>query len=618
MAEEFTYKAETKQLLNLLINSLYTKKDIFLRELISNASDAIDRLKIYGITNSINKFLEIPYEINIKADSKNRVLIVSDNGIGMTKDEAINNLGTLAHSGSKQYLEAIKNKEFDKIPELIGQFGVGFYAAFMVADKVEVISKSAISSEKGVKWISKGGDNFYIEEIDKEGFGTDIYVYLKKGEEIYLTESKIRELVKTYSDFIDIPIYFVSEDGKKVKLNSQIALWRKNKSEIKKEDYYELYRHHSIDNEDPLDVIHIKAEGLVEYSALLYIPSKRPFNIFAQDYEYGPALYVKKILIMNHCKDLLPFYLRFIKGVVEVNDLPLNVSREYLQSSREITTIKNNLVKKILEHLENMKKNKREEYVKFYKTFGRILKEGIIYDVNNREKIGSLILAQSTKTDNDEHISLDEYIERMPVKQKYIYFMPGKDMDSIKNSPYIEAFKEKDIEVLLMSDDFDDLFMSQLNSYKGKMIKSVLQSDILEYEKKDSETYEKYKCLIEYIKSVLKDKAIDVQISRRLKNYPAIIVNKSGLREETIDAVNMANNNTLFKDRVLEINPDNEIIKYLMHALKEGNNSKTKDIIYMLYYLALFEGGYNIDNLQEFKNTALSVIEKSIASLKTT
>ena len=611
--ETYEFKAEIKEVLSILIHSLYTQKDIFLRELISNASDAIDKLKLHALANSETKFLESPFEIHILVDSPNKTLIISDNGIGMSKQEMLENLGTLAHSGTKRFLETIKNKKTQEIPELIGQFGVGFYSVFMVADKVEVVSKSAVKDEPAVKWVSSGDGSYVIDEAEKEHFGTDVIVHLKKGEEIFLSKNKIEEIVKKYSDFIEFPIYFINEKKEKVKLNSQIALWRKNKNDIKIEDYNNFYKQHSYDTQEPLEVIHFKAEGLIEFTALLFIPSKKPFDIYLKDYEYGPALYINKVLIMNHCQELVPPYLRFLKGVVEADNLPLNVSREFLQSNSQIITIKNNIIKKVLDHLEYLKNSEREKYIQFYKEFGRILKEGIFYEIDKKERLASLILAESTKTKEGEFISLDEYIQRMQITQQYIYFLPGKDITSLRSSPYLEIFKEKDIEVLLFTEDFDDLCMAQLHSYKGKTLKSILSSDISLEKTADKE--EDNKEILEFIKDILKNKVADVKISNRLKDSVGLIVNKSGLLEETMGAINFL---PQMQERILEINITHPVLVKLKELLKTTPKETLKDYIFMIYNIALMESNYNIDNPLEFKKMLVRMVEKSLPSHQTT
>ena len=593
--ETFEFKAEIKEVLDILIHSLYTQKDIFLRELISNASDAIDKLKLHGLINGDAKLLEVPFEIKISTDSPNKKLIISDNGIGMTRQDVLKNLGTLAHSGTKKFLEAVKSKQTQEIPELIGQFGVGFYSVYMVADKVEVITKSAITNETAIKWTSKGDASFSIEEAEKEGFGTDVIVYLKKGEEIYLSQSKIEEIIKRYSDYIEFPIYFINEKKEKIKLNSQVALWRKNKNELDEEEYKKFYKQHSYETEDPLEVIHYRGEGLIAFTALLFIPARKPFNIYMKEFEYGPALYINKVLIMNHCQDLIPPYLRFLKGIVEAESLPLNVSREFLQNNGQI------------------KKNEREKYLKFYKEYGKILKEGIFYEIDKKERLASLVLAETTKTKESEFISLDEYLSRMQVSQEYIYFLPGKDVQSMRNSPYLEIFKEKDIEVLLLTDDFDDLCMAQLHSYKGKELKSVLASDISLGS--SSAVEEDNKDIIDFIKDVLKNKVADVKVSNRLKDSIGVIVNKSGFLEDTISAVNFLPQT---QPRILEININHPIFIKLKTLLKTTPKERLVDYIYMIYNIALMESNYNIDNPLEFKKMLENMLEKSLPNLQTT
>ncbi|HPU30636.1 MAG TPA: molecular chaperone HtpG, partial [Syntrophorhabdaceae bacterium] len=398
--EKYEFKTEVKQLLDLMVHSLYSHKEVFLRELISNASDAIDRARYESLTNSAILEDDGSWKIKIYADKEKGILTVSDNGIGMTKEEIIEALGTIAHSGTKEFIMALKSKDIKDNPELIGQFGVGFYSSFMVADKITVLSRKAGQKDKrGVKWESTGDGTFNIEEIDKPQKGTDVILHLKDEEKKYLNEWEIRSIVKRYSDFIEHPIVMEVEKekeselekGKKFKvkeeetLNSRKAIWLKDKSEITQEEYNEFYKHISHDFKDPLKVIHYKAEGTSEFTALLYIPSKAPFNILFKDFKVGPMLYVKRVQIMEHCEDLIMPYLRFIRGVVDSSDLPLNVSREILQNNRQVEIIKNNVTKKVLDTLEEMKNEEYEKYLNFYKEFGKILKEGLHYDFSRKE-----------------------------------------------------------------------------------------------------------------------------------------------------------------------------------------------------------------------------------------
>ena len=487
--EKMEFKTEVKQILDLMVHSLYSHKEIFLRELISNASDAIDKAHFESLTNKEILEGENDWKIKIVADKDAGTLTVSDNGIGLTKDDAIKELGTIAHSGTKEFLAALKSKEVEDNPELIGQFGVGFYSTFMVADKVTVTSRKAgTGDKKGIKWESGADGSFTVEDVEKENKGTDVTLHLKEDEKNYLEEWEIKSTVKKYSDFIEHPVVMDVEreeeskldKTKKVKvteeetLNSRKAIWLKNKSEITEAEYNDFYKHVSHDFTDPADVLHYKAEGASEFTSLLYIPSMRPVDIYYKEYKVGPTLYVKRVKIIDHCEELIPPYLRFVKGVVDSSDLPLNVSREILQNNRQIDVIKNSITKKVLGTLSQMKEKEFDKYLKFYKEFSRILKEGVHMDFDRRETIGELLLFPSTKAEKDKYRSIPEYVNDMKEGQEEIYYVTGSSLDETLQSPYLEAFKEKDYEVLIMLEDIDDVIMSSFE-YKGKKFKSAHQ-----------------------------------------------------------------------------------------------------------------------------------------------
>ncbi len=422
------FKTEVKHLLDLMIHSLYSHKDIFLRELISNASDAIDRARYESLTESGIMEDDKEWKIKLIVDKDAGTLTVRDNGIGMTKDEITGALGTIAHSGTKEFIAALQDKELKDNPELIGQFGVGFYSSFMVADRVSVISRRAGSGDsKGVCWESSGDGFFSIEDVEKKSKGTDVVLHFKDEEKKYLDEWELRSIVKKYSDFIEHPVVMDVEKeveselkkGEKVKireeetLNSRKAIWLKDKSEVSEEEYKEFYKHISHDFTDPAKTIHFRAEGTSEFAALLYIPANMPLDIYYKDYKIGPTLYVKRVQIMDHCEQLIPRYLRFIKGVVDSSDLPLNVSREILQSNRQVEIINRNVTKKVLDTLQDMKKNEYEQYLSFYKEFGKILKEGVHFDFSRKEAIADLLLYQSINRPSGTYISLEEYLDGM-------------------------------------------------------------------------------------------------------------------------------------------------------------------------------------------------------------
>ncbi len=622
MAQKLKFKTEVNQILDLMINSLYSHKEIFLRELISNASDALDKLKIESLMN--NELLEGDnnFKIKISVDKDKKTLTVSDNGIGMTKEELVKNLGTIAHSNTKEFLEYLKDKNIANDAELIGQFGVGFYSSFMVADKVTVITRKAGKGNKAYKWVSSANGYFTVDETEKETRGTDVILHMKEDATDYLEEWEIRNLVKKYSDFIEYPIVMDVEKestivkGEKVTeeevLNSQKAIWLRDKNEIKESEYCEFYKHISHDFNDPLEIIHYKVEGTVEFTALLFIPKKLPFNIFFTDYKIGPMLYVKRVQIMENCEELLPPYLRFVKGVVESSDLPLNVSREILQNNRQVEIIKKNLVTKILDTLKNMKKNDYEKYLSFYKEFGKILKEGIHIDFAKKEEIASLLLFESLNNEKDKFIDLDNYIEQMKDGQEEIYYITGSSREELENSPYLEAFKDKGYNVLFMTDDIDDFIMGSLLEYKGKKLKSVIKGDIKLAENKEKE--KDFKDLIGFIKDYLKDKVENVRFSGRLKDSPCCLVAGENDIDPQMAKIFQAMGQSVPEiKRTLEINPDHELIKALNEKLiKNKEDEKLKEIVDILYNQALLLEGSKPDNVNLFVNRVVNVLTENL------
>jgi molecular chaperone HtpG len=604
------FKTEVKQLLDLMIHSLYSHKEIFLRELISNASDAIDRARYESLTNS--GILENDGELKIKIipDKNAGTLMISDNGIGMTKDEIITALGTIAHSGTKEFLAALQSKEVRDNPELIGQFGVGFYSSFMIADKVTVISRKAgIGSRHGAKWESVADGTFTIEDVEKEKKGTDVILHLKPDDKKYLDEWELREIVRKYSDYIEHPVVMDIErekeselkKGEKVKikeeetLNSGKAIWLKDKSQITQEEYNEFYKHIAHDFSDPAKVIHFKAEGTSEFSALLYIPSVTPFNIYFKEYKIGPALYIKRVQIMDHCEQLIPAYLRFVKGVVDSSDLPLNVSREILQNNREVDIINKNIIKKVLDTLTDMKKDEYEKYLQFYKEFGRILKEGIHFDFSRRETIADLLLFQSIQKPSETYTTLQEYVAGMKEGQEEIYYILGTSRDEIMKSPYLEAFMEKGYEVLVVLDEVDDFVMSGLQEYKGKKIKSVIKGDIKleKSDEKEKEAKKKFSVLLELIKNQLKDDVKDVRLSGRLKDTACCLVADEGGMDPQVEKLLKSMGQKVPENkRILEINPSHPIFEAMNKIFEKDQKSVALDeYIKLLYDQALLLEG---------------------------
>jgi molecular chaperone HtpG len=615
--EKFEFKAEVKELLNLVINSLYSNKDIFLRELISNASDAIDKARYLSLTNQV-KLSSSDFKIKIIPDKDKKTLTISDNGIGMSKDDLINNIGTIAKSGTKEFMEMVKKVKETGDLNLVGQFGVGFYSAFMVAEKIDVVTKKA-GENSAYKWTSKADGNYEIEETARDANGTDIILYLKNDAEEYLDEWKIKSIVKKYSDYIEYPIVMDVEKDKNTEeetLNSRKAIWMKDKSDIKDEEYKEFYKHISHDFNDPLDYIHFKAEGTLEFTALLYIPSKKPFDIYYKDYKMGPSLYVKKVQIMDACEELIEPYLRFVKGVVESNDLPLNVSREMLQNNRVVTQIKNNITKKVLSKLEELKKNNFEKYEKFYSEFGNILKEGIHFDFSRKEEIAELLIFNSLKN-QDKKIDFNIYIENMPENQKEIYYITGESVDEIKISPHLEYFKENNIDVIFLTDEIDGIIMNSLMEFKKKKVKSILKGDIEidENLKKEKETKEKeYKGLLEKIKEDLKDYVKDVKAGVRLKNSLCCLVGDENEMDETMKRILESMGQTAFDSKkILEINLEHPVMKKVKSLYEvDPKSTKVNEYSKLIYDLALILDGEKPVDPVNFATKISEFMEKNI------
>jgi molecular chaperone HtpG len=602
------FKAEVNKILDLMIHSLYSHKEIFLRELISNASDAIDKARYESLTDKSMSAEGGEWKIELIPDKEAGTLTVRDNGLGMTRDETIEALGTIAHSGTKEFMKLLESREVTDNPELIGQFGVGFYSSFMVADEVTVITRRAgAAPNEAVIWRSEADGTYTLEETEKTGRGTDVILTLKEDAKQYLEEWELRKIVKQYSDFIEYPIVMavtrskpdpedkeksVSETSEET-LNSRKAIWLKDKSEIGTEEYNEFYKHISHDFTDPARVIHYRAEGTTEFSALLYLPQQRPFDIFYQDYKIGPTLYVRRVQIMDHCEAMLPSYLRFVKGVVESSDLPLNVSREILQDNRTVSVIKKSLTKKILDTLAEMKKDDAEAYGKFYEQFGRILKEGIHHDYERRETIADLLLFESTKTEPGKKITLAEYVERMQADQKEIYYITGADRASAESSPYLEVFKEKGIEVLIMTDDFDDIIITGLGSYKEKEFQSAIKGDLDLGEGNKEEQKKEYGDLLELMKEELKGFVGEVRISGRLKDSAVCLVaGEHDLDPKMVKMFEAMGQNVPKGQRVLEVNPNHELIARMKELFASDRNSgQLKEYVGLLYDQALLLEG---------------------------
>jgi molecular chaperone HtpG len=603
------FKAEVNKILDLMIHSLYSHKEIFLRELISNASDAIDKARYLSLTDKTINPTGDEWQIELIPDAVAGTLTVRDNGIGLTRDEAAEALGTIAHSGTKEFLKLLESKEVQDNPELIGQFGVGFYSAFMVADQVTVLTRRADSAaNEAIRWKSTADGSYTLEDITKETRGTDVILHLKEEDKKYLQEWEIRKVVKQYSDFIEYPVVMEvtrnqpdPDDKEKTvekteleTLNSRKAIWIKDKSEVSEEEYNEFYKHISHDFNDPVRTIHYRAEGTTEFSVLLYLPKERPFDIYYQDYKIGPTLYVRRVQIMDHCEAMLPPYLRFVKGVVESGDLPLNVSREILQDNKVVNVIKKNITKKVLDTLTEMKKDDLEAYTAFYDQFGRILKEGVYHDFERKEALAELLLFESTKTEPGKKITLAEYVERMPEEQKEIYYMTGPDRKTAESSPYLEVFKEKGVEVLLMTDDIDDLIISSLGQYQEKELQSAIKGDLdLGDGGKKEERQKEYSDLLALMKEQLKDVVSEVRVSGRLKDSAVCLVaGEHDLDPQMEKMFRAMGQNVPHGQRSLEVNPDHPLITKMQTLFAaDTKNDRLKEYIDLLYDQALLLEG---------------------------
>ena len=595
--EEKIFKAETKELLNLMIHSIYTNKEIFLRELISNANDAIDKLKFQSLTNNELLKGDDKFKIEISVDKDNGTLTIKDNGIGMTYDEVDENIGTIAKSGSKVFkeqLEAAKKADID----IIGQFGVGFYSAFIVADKVTLETRSPYS-ENGVRWISSGDGNYEIEEISKENRGTEITLHLKDGEEYseFLEEWKIKDLVKKYSNYIRYEIYFKDEV-----INSTKPIWKRDKKELKDEDYNEFYKATFHDWNDPLFHINLKVQGNIEYNALLFIPKKLPFDYYTKNFKRGLQLYTKNVFIMEKCEDLIPEYFNFISGLVDCDSLSLNISREILQQNSELQAISKNLEKKIISELEKVLKNDREKYIEFWKEFGRCIKGGVqdMFGMN-KEKLQDLLIFVSSH--DDKYTTLKEYVDRMG-ESKEILYVPAESIDAVKALPKMEKLKEQGREVLILTDKIDEFTLMAMRDYSGKEFKSINSSDFkLSDDKEKEEEVKKIadenKTLIEKAKEFLKDKVNEVELSNNIGNSASSLLAKGGLSLEMEKTLSeMTNNNDAPKaEKILAINPEHVLFDKLKAAEGTDNFNKLVDI---LYNQALLLEGFSIENPVEF------------------
>ncbi|MES2636153.1 MAG: molecular chaperone HtpG [Pseudomonadota bacterium] len=628
-SEKLAFQAEVKQLLQLMIHSLYSNKEIVLRELISNASDAADKLRFEALANGALYENDSDLKIQIGFDKAKRTLTISDNGIGMSRDEVIANIGTIAKSGTKEFFNALTGDQA-KDANLIGQFGVGFYSAFIIADKVTLTTRRAGSTE-GVKWTSTGEGDYTLDTVKKDSRGTEVTLHLRKDEDEFLNDWQLKSIIRKYSDHITLPIVMYksewkegedSADGTKQPgemvttdeletVNKASALWARSKNDISADDYNEFYKHVSHDHENPLGYTHSRVEGKQEYISLLYIPSKAPFDLYDRERRHGIKLYVKRVFIMEDAEKLMPQYLRFVRGVIDSADLPLNVSREILQDSRDVDAIKNGSVKKVLGLLEDLaqKKNENgeaEDYAKFWTEFGRVLKEGPGEDFANKDKIAGLLRFASTHADTDvQTVSFADYIGRMKPEQEAIYYIIADTFAAAQHSPHLEIFRKKGIEVLLMSDKVDEWLLGSLTEFEGKKLQSIAKGDLdlgkLEDESEKeakAKIEEDAKSLIERIKISLGDAVKEVRVTHRLTDSPACLVaGEHDLSGNLARILKAAGQNAPDSKPVLEVNPAHKLVKRLE---AEADESKFKDLAHLVFDQALLAEGGQLNDPASF------------------
>ena len=639
MARKKQFKAESKRLLDLMINSIYTHKEIFLRELISNASDAIDKLYYLSLTENRQDVDRDAFEIHLDVDREARTLTIRDNGLGMNKEELEENLGTIAKSGSLAFKQKLEEGEQSDV-DIIGQFGVGFYSAFMVAQKVVVTSRK-YGEEEAYRWESNASDGYTIEPCEKEGWGSEITLYLKDNTEEenydeFLAQYEIERLIRKYSDYIRYPIRMEVEEQKRVEeehadenaepkyetiietktLNSMVPLWKRNKNDITAEEYNSFYKDKFMDFTDPQKVIHFSVEGNVSFTALLFIPGKAPMNYYSQDYKKGLQLYSRGVFIMDKAEDLIPEHFRFVKGLVDSQDLSLNISREMLQHDRQLKVIASRIEKKIKSELLLMLRNEREEYEKFWNNFGLQIKFGVYNDYGmHKDLLQDLLLFYSSH--EKKLVTLDEYVARMPEDQKYIYFVSGADVEKIDRMPMVQSVKAKEYEILYLTDNVDEFALQALGNYKEKQFKNISQGDLdlaSEEEKKEVEqTAEANKDLLEDIKEALKDKVQDVKISTRLVDDPVCMSSDEGMSfemEKVLSAMPEGNPYGMKATRILEINPKHPIFAALQ-KIYASDKEAVKEYADVLYTQAMLIEGFPVEDPMEFSRKVCDIMVKA-------
>lgn len=630
------FQAEVKQLLHIVINSLYTHKEIFLRELIANASDALDKLRVLALTDTAVLEDSPELSIFIETDAANRILKISDNGIGMSYEEVLENIGTIAKSGSASFMQQAVNKE-DANLDLIGRFGVGFYSAFMVAEKVTLLTRPP-KTTVGVKWESTGDGTYEIEEVEKKTRGTEVILHLKpidsdNHDEDFLNQYTIQKHVQKHCNFIAYPIRmnFVTEEPesdssglvvegtKQVTisertLNSIQPIWTKNPKETEREQYLSFYRQHFHDWNEPAEILHTKSEGKVEFTALLFIPSQAPYGLYTGDPPKGPQLYCKHVLVVDDCRELLPDYLRFVRGIVDAADLPLNISRETLQHDAQMQIIKNHLEKKVLERLKGMLADERAKYEGFWNELGKSIKGGLFMDYRNTEKLQDLLIFESSHS-TEQKTTLQEYVDRMPEQQTAIYYTVGDSRAAIERLPQLEVLREQNVEVLYFLDKVDEFLTQYLREYAGKKLQSVSRGDLDLKNDTEVSTDEQYKDLLQFMQETLKDKVKEVRLSKRLKSSPVCLVSgESGYSLNMERLMAEANQPILRATRILEVNPNHGVIKALDKMMKDADRKeRVSDCCQLLYDQAMLVENHKIEDPVKFANLLSSLIIEAYA-----
>jgi molecular chaperone HtpG len=617
--ETLGFQAEVKQLLDLMIHSLYSNKEIFLRELISNASDAIDKLRFEALSDGALYESDPELKIRVSYDKEARTVTVADNGIGMTREEVIENIGTIAKSGTREFFKALSDDQ-RKDASVIGQFGVGFYSSFIVADKVTLTTRRAgYGSEHGVRWESNGEGDYSIETIEHAGRGTEVTLHLRESEDELLNNHRLRSIITKYSDHISLPIVMQTEakEGEEATdetVNRASALWQRSKNEITDEEYNEFYKYVAHEFSEPLARVHSRMEGKYEYTLLLYLPSRAPFDLWNSERRHGVKLYVRRVFIMDDAEQLIPNYLRFVRGVVDSNDLPLNVSREILQHNKVIEVIKAGATKKILGLIEDLAANDKEKYATFWKEFGRVLKEGVAEDTGNRETVAKLLRFSTTHTNSEEQtVSLEEYVSRMKEGQDKIYYITADSFAAAKNSPLLEIFRKKGLEVLLLSDVIDNWLVSHLFDFQGKPLQSVGRGEVdlsnledpQEKEQHERATSE-FKDLVERIKTALGDKVKDVRLTSRLTTSPACLVaDEHDLDANFLRILKAAGQKVPESKQILEINAEHPILARMRHEI---DDQRFSDWSFILFEQAVLSESGQLEDPVSFVNRLNSML----------